>query len=136
MSCSYRRGFTMNTITGDHFRSSTVRTLTSVLLPLLWDWVAQAETARNASHMVPTGKGWGVEQSNSPFAVVTGNGISYHGGPIIAGTANVYFIWYGNWSNGPKASDSGQTVTLLANLFVSTGGIGVTGYELINSAYW
>jgi len=125
----------MNTITDEHFRSSTVRTFATVLLTLLLASVAQAETARDASHMVPTGKGWGVEQSNSPFAVVTGNGISYHGGPIIAGTANVYFIWYGNWSNGPKASDSGQTVTLLGNLFASTGGIGGSGYELINNTY-
>jgi len=28
-----------------------------------------------------------------------GNGISYHGGPVMLGTTNVYFIWYGNWSN-------------------------------------
>lgn len=31
-------------------------------------------------------------------APVTGNGIDYHGGPIMAGTVNLYYIWYGNWS--------------------------------------
>jgi hypothetical protein len=29
---------------------------------------------------------------------VSGNGIDYHGGPIIPGTVNLYYIWYGNWS--------------------------------------
>jgi hypothetical protein len=95
---------------------------------------AHAETARNASHLVPTGKGWGVEQSSSPFAVVTGNGINYHGGPIMPGTPKVYFIWYGNWTTGPKASDSQTTVTLLDDLF-GAAGIGGSGYELINSTY-
>ena len=31
-------------------------------------------------------------------AVVTGNGIEYHGGPVMLGPHNVYFIWYGNFS--------------------------------------
>ncbi len=96
---------------------------------------ARAQTARDASHMVPTGKGWGVEQSASPFTVVTGNGISYHGGPIMPGVVNVYFIWYGNWTNGPKPSDSVTTVNLLDDLFGSTGGIGGSGYEQINTTY-
>jgi phosphate-induced protein 1 len=95
---------------------------------------AHAETARNADHLVPTGKGWGEAQANSPFTVTTGNGINYHGGPIMPNTPNVYFIWYGNWSNGPKPSDSGTTVTLLDALF-GTGGIGGSGYEGINSTY-
>jgi hypothetical protein len=30
-------------------------------------------------------------------AVVTGNGINYHGGPVLH-TINVYYIWYGNWT--------------------------------------
>jgi hypothetical protein len=30
-------------------------------------------------------------------AVVTGNGINYHGGPVLH-TINVYYIWYGNWA--------------------------------------
>ena len=31
-------------------------------------------------------------------AIVTGNGIEYHGGPVMLGPHNVYFIWYGNFS--------------------------------------
>src|SRR5512143_1253929 len=29
----------------------------------------------------------------------TSNGINYHGGPVMLGTVNVYYIWYGNWSD-------------------------------------
>ena len=25
------------------------------------------------------------------------NGINYHGGPVMLGTVNVYYIWYGSW---------------------------------------
>ena len=105
-----------------------------LLAGLLGISTARAETVRNASHLVPTGKGWGQEQSNSPFAVVTGDGIDYHGGPIMPGTVNVYFIWYGNWSSGPKLSDSVTTVNLLSALFGSTGLYG-SPYEMINSTY-
>ena len=31
-------------------------------------------------------------------APVTGNGIDYHGGPVMGGTVNLYYIWYGNWA--------------------------------------
>lgn len=34
-------------------------------------------------------------------AIVTGNGIEYHGGPVMLGPHNVYFIWYGNFSGNP-----------------------------------
>lgn len=87
------------------------------------------------TEMVPSGKGYGVAApAHKGPSVTTGNGISYHGGPIMPGTVNVYFIWYGNWTNGPHASDSPTTVSLLDTLF-STGGIGGSGYELINSTY-
>ena len=39
-----------------------------------------------------------------PGAVVTGNGIEYHGGPVMISPHNVYFIWYGNWSGNPGTS--------------------------------
>src|SRR5438132_11253626 len=29
---------------------------------------------------------------------IRGNGITYHGGPVMLLTTNVYYIWYGNWS--------------------------------------
>src|SRR5262245_50643192 len=28
-------------------------------------------------------------------------GIGYGGGPVMLGTPDVYFIWYGNWTNHP-----------------------------------
>ena len=33
-----------------------------------------------------------------------GNGIDYHGGPVILGGTNVYYIWYGNWSGNAALS--------------------------------
>src|SRR5258708_36203041 len=41
-----------------------------------------------------------VPASGQPNAatVTTGNGIEYHGGPVMRGPHNVYLIWYGNWS--------------------------------------
>jgi hypothetical protein len=53
----------------------------------------------------------------------SGNGINYHGGPVMPGTVNAYFIWYGNWVNGPNQSDSHLTVGLLSMLYGS-GGLG------------
>jgi hypothetical protein len=102
--------------------------------------LAHAQVAKHSSHMVPTGKGWAAEQVNgprsaTPGAVTTGNGILYHGGPVMPGNVNVYFIWYGNWTNGSRASDRPGTVSLLNSLFASSGGIGGSGYEKINSTY-
>jgi hypothetical protein len=38
-------------------------------------------------------------QALAPAATpASGNGIDYHGGPIMPGTVNLYYIWYGNWS--------------------------------------
>jgi hypothetical protein len=53
------------------------------------------------------------------------NGISYHGGPLILGTTNVYYIWYGNWSGN-------SATTILANLAHSIGG---SPYFNINTTY-
>jgi hypothetical protein len=101
-----------------------------------------AQMAKQAIHLTPNGKGWGVEaeapkeagtSGNNPVA---GNGISYHGGPVMrSSSVNLYFIWYGNWTNGPKASDRQITVTLLDTLFGATRGIGGSGYFKINTTY-
>jgi hypothetical protein len=42
--------------------------------------------------------------STAGTSVTTGYGITYHGGPVLHGTVNVYYIWYGNW-NGNSAID-------------------------------
>jgi Phosphate-induced protein 1 conserved region len=101
-----------------------------------------AQIAKEAIHLTPNGKGWGVETEipreagtagNNPMG---GNGIIYHGGPVMhANPVNVYFIWYGNWTSGPKASDRQITVSLLDALFGTTRGIGGSSYFKINTTY-
>lgn len=110
------------------------QTLLTLLLVLLGVAHASAQTAYT-SHPVPTGKGWAEEQAYASRTVVTGNGISWHGGPIMPGDVHVYYIWYGNWMSGPKPSDNQKTVDLLNALFGTTGGIGGSGYERINTTY-
>jgi hypothetical protein len=59
-------------------------------------------------------------------ARVRGNGITYHGGPVILGTTHVYYIWYGNWgSNSANA--------ILTNLAQNIGG---SPYFNINTTYY
>jgi hypothetical protein len=96
--------------------------------------------------LVPTGKGWGERPAPAPGPgqgmgqgqgqpqgqgkpsrpTRGSNGIDYHGGPVILGTTNVYYIWYGNWS-GNTAS------TILENLASSIGG---SPYFSINTSYY
>jgi hypothetical protein len=54
------------------------------------------------------------------------NGITYHGGPVILGTTNVYYIWYGNWSGN-------SATTILTNLGQNIGG---SPYFNINTTYY
>jgi hypothetical protein len=84
--------------------------------------------------MVPSGKGFAVPGNSGPSndSVHTGNKIDYHGGPIMPNTPNAYLIWYGNWKNGPKPSDSKGTVTLMRDFVTGVSG---SGYEMINSTY-
>jgi hypothetical protein len=51
--------------------------------------------------------------------------IQYHGGPIIAGQTNVYYIWYGTWDS--------NSVGLLENLAQY---IGASPYYHINTTYY
>jgi hypothetical protein len=77
----------------------------------------------------PDGKGDRTRQrkprTNSAAAPATGNGIDYHGGPLILGTTNAYYIWYGNWSTSPA-------VSILTNLVQHVGG---SPYFNINTTY-
>ncbi len=101
---------------------------------------ASGQTTRNATHLVPTGKGWGqITPQPAPGAgtvkkTPTANGIYYHGGPVMVGNVHIYFIWYGNFVNGPAKSDSPMTQDLLTELF-SEGGLGASSYARINSSY-
>ena len=68
-------------------------------------------------------------------AVVQGNGINYHNGPVLKGNpVPIYIVWYGNWTNGPKASDSAVTVSLI-EAFLASSALGGSGYESINTTY-
>ena len=55
-----------------------------------------------------------------------GNGINYHGGPLILGTTNIYYIWYGNWSGN-------SAVNILTDF---AQGIGGSTYFNINTTYY
>jgi hypothetical protein len=55
-----------------------------------------------------------------------GNGINYHGGPVILGTTGMYYIWYGNWSGN-------TAVTILTDFANSIGG---SPYFNINTTYY
>jgi len=71
------------------------------------------------------------EAGPSGQAVVTGNGINYHGGPVLKGNpVPIYLIWYGNW-NG-TGSNTAATVSLVEN-YINT--LGNTPRELVNTTY-
>src|SRR5882672_5747328 len=55
-----------------------------------------------------------------------GNGIDYHGGPVMLGTTHMYYVWYGNW-NGNTAD------TILTTLAQNIGG---SPYFNINTTYY
>ena len=111
---------------------------------LLWLMMSTAFAAQvlvpdaDEPDLVPTGKGWGEradhapprvnENANAPgHAKPSGNnGISYHGGPVILGTTNAYYIWYGNWLGN-------TATTILSDLASSIGG---SPYFNINTTYY
>src|SRR6476646_4463651 len=87
--------------------------------------------------LVPTGKGWGERayptphhndhaNPNGAVGKTTTNGINYHGGPVMLGATNAYYIWYGNWSGNSATS----ILTDLAN------NIGGSPYYNINTTYY
>ncbi len=93
---------------------------------------AQQEGDRD---LTPTGRGIGTRlkpgnQSDhigvEPSARRTGNGINYHGGPVLLGTVHVYYIWYGNWSGNSATS-------ILPDLAMTIGG---SPYFKINTTYY
>jgi hypothetical protein len=84
--------------------------------------------------LAPTGKGWGERVGNGQDdngkgpagKAKPGSGISYHGGPLILGTTNAYYIWYGNWSGN-------TATTILSDLAQNIGG---SPYFNINTTYY
>ncbi len=92
-----------------------------------------AATVLDDDELMPTGKGWGqrvppglAKQPPGNAKPQGNNGIFYHGGPLILGTTNAYYIWYGNWS--------GNTATTILTDFA--GHIGGSPYFNINTTYY
>ncbi len=92
--------------------------------------VGLAQVTRNGDDLVPNGKGQGLQQAHGKAKPAkpgtTSNGINYHGGPLILGTTNMYYIWYGNWS--------GNSATMILPDFASN--IGGSSYYKINTTYY
>ena len=102
--------------------------------------VSAGAVRADVDELVPTGKGWGERPAPGPgpgegagqgqgkpqsSRTTSGNGIDYHGGPLIVSGPNVYYIWYGNWS-------SNSAMTILPDLAQHIGG---SSYFNINTTY-
>jgi hypothetical protein len=91
---------------------------------------AMAQVVRGGDELAPNGKGWGVQQAPGKARPTkpggSNNGISYHGGPVMLGTTNVYYVWYGDWSGNTANS-------ILTNLAQKIGG---SPYFNINTTYY
>lgn len=95
---------------------------------------APSETARRGaaqviSHVSTPTRGHdpqGVPGHARPSAGKSSNGISYHGGPVLTTGANVYLIWYGNWS-------ANTATTILPTLIT---GLNQSPYFNINTTYY
>src|SRR3954454_10802728 len=102
---------------GDHVRTTLPKQIVpargSSAVPRALD-----KAARPSSNAGKAGKA-GKAASN--------NGISYHGGPLILGTTNVYYIWYGDWSKDTAAPP------ILTDLASNIGG---SPYFNINTSYY
>jgi len=90
---------------------------------------------QEGEHLKPTGKGFGehdptglTAEHAAKFAPNSTNGIFYHGGPVMSGTVNLYYICYGAW-NFPN--DPTQAIL---NTFGNS--IGGTPYFGINTTYY
>jgi phosphate-induced protein 1 len=99
---------------------------------------AQASSGDLAPKHVMFKIGAGHSQSDPPPAAGVGaskrgNGISYHGGPIMAGTTNAYIIWYGDWS-GTTSPTSTQAAQVVVTDFL--GSVSGSPYFKINTTYY
>src|SRR5437867_5586989 len=74
----------------------------------------------DSGDLQPDGKG------SVTRAKVRGNGIFYHGGPLLLGTPNIYYVWYGNWG--------GNSAPTILEDFARH--IGPSPYYNINTTYY
>ncbi|HEY2914505.1 MAG TPA: hypothetical protein VGK21_14170 [Candidatus Angelobacter sp.] len=92
--------------------------------------IARAQVMGITKPFDPANVQFGPNPTNLQFgpigeAVVTGNGIEYHGGSVMQGPHNVYFIWYGNFSGN-------IALTILPDLI---NGFGGSQYFNTNTTY-
>ena len=94
-------------------------TMCGMMCGIMTATAASAQPAAQGSSQdaVPTGKGgWGLPALNVPPILLqkrgkpkppppptANNGINYHNGPVMLGTVNMYYIWYGDWSGNSSA---------------------------------
>src|SRR5579859_2294980 len=98
----------------------------SALAPAIADEFQAPDHSRDIR---PDGRGSlvrGHRRAGTQGAVTQGNGISYHGGPVMQGPTHVYFIWYGDWT---KDAGANAILTDFAN------NIGGSPYFNINTTY-
>jgi hypothetical protein len=82
--------------------------VSAIAVSLCAGGAAFAAGLNHDSELRPTGKGWGQNDENAasegrqPKGFARGaartNAIVYHNGPVMTSGANVYYIWYGNWT--------------------------------------
>jgi hypothetical protein len=91
---------------------------------------AQApETARPAAiHRLNTGNANPQGDAKPSGDAAPTNGINYRGGPVMLGTTNVYYVWYGDWTT---LDPSG--VGILTDFAQNIGG---SPYFNINTTYY
>ena len=122
-------------------KTISITALSAIVFSLLMIATVEAGVIRPQSQgdqdYVPTGKGWGVpdlgknpgqkgSKGGGGGHTTTSNGINYHGGPVMLGTTNIYYIWYGDWSTNNAEG-------ILDNLAASLGG---SPYYNINTSYY
>lgn len=98
-----------------------------IALLLCLGTLAYAQTTREGAGLQPTGRGWGEANDSGVNSItINGNGINYHGGPVINSGPTIYYIWYGNWQGNTATS-------ILTDMANSIGG---TPYFNINTTYY
>lgn len=90
------------------------------------DGTGSNQAALSSSDRAPDGKGMKTRDTAVSPALGASNGINYHGGPVMVGTPNIYFIWYGNWAG----NNAPTLLTDWAQHF------GATPYYKINTTYY